>query len=284
MPHAKQKAAAQLRAAFTDEHEDTAFAGVARNGGLGLDECTDGQAQLRALLALGLLNNGAIQAAPGAWWMASLSVYSITVSPRWNRLVLITNVPDNVARYFVPTTQCGMGLPGLEISTYSEYAWSSVYVLHHRPTGADIEITARTIPRREDSHRRSPLPAARAVAVESRQADVPRMSPDARTLLAGLTARFAALDPRRQWAVGNFHFDPWERGLVKEPILGISRRLWGSGDEWELVWDGYPAPADLAAALTDEVAGVPGAVAVQHRRSIMIHLGSAVLELRSWES
>jgi hypothetical protein len=267
MPNSGQKAAARTRATYTGERVEAAFAGVGRSGGLGLDECTDSQAEMRAWLVLGLMNQGAIEAAPGAWALARITTYSITVSPRWNRLVLITDVPDNVARSLVPSVPGETGMPGLEITGYSEYRSSSVYVFHHHPTGADIELTPRLIPHPADSRVQSALPEPRAASVENPRADIPEMTSDARKLLAGLAVRFALRQPR-------LAYDVW----------GSPSRLWGSGDDWELVWHGHPSLVDLTVALTDEVAGIPGAVAVRHRKAVEIRMGSATLELRRWEA
>ncbi|MFI1280210.1 hypothetical protein ACH4U5_05505 [Streptomyces sp. NPDC020858] len=91
---------------------------------------------------------------------------------------------------------------------------------------------------------------------------VPAMTGDARRLLAGLVTRYTLEDPAGQWAT-SWDGDPLDRpGDLREERLpfreGVQRRLWGTGDHWELQWTGYPYPEDLATALTDPTVGVSG--------------------------
>jgi hypothetical protein len=102
-------------------------------------------------------------------------------------------------------------------------------------------------------------------------------TPDARTLLAALVARFSAIDAHGQWAVGLWYRDPLHRPNSPERPDHMSRRLWGSGDEWEMRWNYHPRTEDISGALTDPVAGLRGAHVVRRGGDRVISYGSARL-------
>jgi hypothetical protein len=247
---------------------------------LGFDSPDPGQKQLRTLLALGIFNAGPLQHWPGAWGTASLTHYSLTVSPRHDDLVLITPTPCNVLRYLVPRGK-PVGVPGLRL----EEARADAFVLRHLVTGARMTVTDRPrLPAFEadfdEDHRVWTVQHDLTGPEREVLADVPAMTQEALVLLSGLTSRIGLSDPRRRWAVGNWFEDPLDRTLAWSRA---GRRLWGRGDWWELTWNGFPFHEDVAMALTDPQAGIAGARAVPARRGWDVRLGNAVLALRAVE-
>lgn len=265
--------AAGIRACYTDETFRAAMAGVASDGNLGLDACNPAQAELRALLALHLFNVGAASVFPGHSFVFALSWYRITVSPRYNDLVLITDEPYAVISYMVRQTQdVYFGeLPGLRVESFDKSA--SAFRLRHLPTGASITVTANEnghlawTTRSPAGHRSGRL-ANVDVPMSTCEKDVlsrlvQPTTPDARTLLAALVTRFSAVDAQGRWAIGLWYRDPLRRPNPPEPPDRISRRLWGQGEEWEMRWNYHPRIEDISGALTDPVAGLQGAHVVR---------------------
>ncbi|KMS82818.1 hypothetical protein ACZ91_56670 [Streptomyces regensis] len=281
MAHSSRRSAAAIRRAFSGEPRQAAARAVPRGcGHLGFDSHDPGQQRLRALLALGIFNAGRLQEWPGAWAMASLTHYDLTLSPRQDDLLLITPTPSNVLQYLVPRGQ-PVGLPGLRL----QEARADAFVLRHLVTGARMTVTDRPL-----------VPAFDGDFEEGRRvwtvqhdltgqehealADAPSMTDDALALLAGLMSRIGLCDPERRWALGYWFADPLDRTLAWSHV---GRRLWGHGDRWELTWNCFPFHWDVAMALTDPQAGIAGAQAVQGRRGWDVRLGNAVLALRTEE-
>ncbi|MEV7197752.1 hypothetical protein AB0N81_39070 [Streptomyces sp. NPDC093510] len=285
MPESQRKMAARTRSLYTGEGFDAAKAGIARDHSAGLDACAPGQRKLRALLALGLLNRGYDYSTPAGWHMATLSAYTITASPRFHRMVLITDVPHNVVDYLLPEPNGVGGLPGLRVEELRGYG---TYVMRHLPTNAQFVVTnnpsGKPAGARSESYVDFFTVDAPLTPDEREQlAGVPPMTEHAQCLLAGVFCRISARDPHRGWAIGNWFYDPLRRPgwLDNDRSLGEDRNLQGAGDSWELRWDSYPYPDDLAAAMTDSVIGIPGARTVSAHDNLAITLGSATLRLRS---
>jgi hypothetical protein len=207
MPGTGRKALAAIRAEYTREVPAQAEFGIARGGALGLDECTEEQQRLRALIALGVLNYGLTQAPPGRWGMLyRLPGYSIVFSPLWNRFVLIfpgEREPDKMVNYLVPGPDGSFGLPGLRICARRRNG--RTIVCRHLPTGALLEITSLKV--REPLSARESLPPdqLRDLTGHERQAlaELPPMTRDARRLLAALAVRLTTCDAHGRWAVGD---------------------------------------------------------------------------------
>ncbi|MFJ8919840.1 hypothetical protein ACIREK_10215 [Streptomyces sp. NPDC102415] len=287
MPESVKKSIARTRMGFTGEPKEGALAGIPRDGSLGLDACLPEQRTLRALLALGLFNRlGLGEARPPAWWgLHTLVAYDITASPRHNRLVLITDVPHNVAPYLLPGREGGSSLPGLRLE---EFRGCNTYIARHLPTGAQLVITGnrsgtwsaaqRPSPRWEFFPVNEPLTESERTQLEQ----VPNMDTDAMRLLAGLTTRIAAQDPQGRWAIGNWFSDPlrrpgWLNADGSEERYG--KQLWGSAHQWSFRWNGFPYAEDVAASLTAPQVGLPGATAQDAGDHLIVRLGRTVLSL-----
>ncbi|MCK7623533.1 hypothetical protein MUU72_10580 [Streptomyces sp. RS10V-4] len=284
MPASRRKAAAYTRALYTGEKLTAAQAGIARDHSMGLDACRPEQHEFRALLAFGYLNHGVDYDGPAGWHLSVLSSYTLTVSPRFERVVLITDVPHNVASRLLRGPNGGNGLPGLRVEEHRGYG---SYVMRHLPTGAQLVITnnpsgtpagARNEPYIDYLTADTPLTSAE----RDQLARVPSMTAEARRLLASVFCRITANDPHGGWAIGNWFYDPLQRpGWLDNPHRPGNRRLHGAGDSWELQWEADPHPDDLAAAMTDPIIGIPGAKIVSAAGQLTITLGDATLRLRS---
>lgn len=260
---------ARLRAAYTGERLAEARAGIAAEPGLGLDSCDQGQAHLRALLALGMFNGSEdMPTGPlGSSNVAGLVTYTITVSPRHDHLVLITNAPGNIARRLVPTNPATTGVPGMRLERTYRHRTA---LLRHLPTEAALvvtsrrDLTAHTLHEQvQDScnseYGRMTIADKLTGWERERLAAIPALGRDATRMLAALTVRLNLADPDRRWAVGSFFWDPLSR--VAEPgyDLRVSRgprSLTGERDLWRLAWQSFPYRDDLVAALTDPVIGM----------------------------
>jgi hypothetical protein len=287
MFNSTRHAVAEIRACYTDETLRSALAGVAPDGSLGLDACSPAQAELRALLALHLFNVGAASMFPGHSFVFALSWYRITVSPRYHDLVLITDEPDNVISYMVRQAQDAYfgELPGLRVESFDESV--SGIRLRHLPTGASITVTAdenghlgrtTTYPAEYRSGRFATLHVPMSTAEKDvLNRLVQPTTPDVRTLLAALVARFSAVDAQGQWAIGLWYQDPLRRPNSLERPDRMSRRLWGNGEEWEMRWNYHPRIEDISGALTDPVAGLQGAHVIRRGGDHVISFGSARL-------
>ncbi|GDY52234.1 hypothetical protein SVIO_028570 [Streptomyces violaceusniger] len=198
MSNSMKKRTAHARKAYSGEVYEAALAGIPNDRTHGLDSCTPGQRKMNALLALGLFNRGEQGAPPAKWMLSTLTWYTITVSPRWNHLVFITDAPDNVTRYLVPHGDSTPRLPGMRLRAIHDYR---TYALEHVPTGARLVVSSRsdgkTHGERESSHFDFRTLDDPLDPVEERQlADVPPMGDAAQTLLAGMAVRMSMTDPR----------------------------------------------------------------------------------------
>lgn len=286
MPESVKKAIARTRVGFTGEPEEGAFAGVPRDGSLGLDTCLSEQRTLRALLALGLFNRLGLGEArpPARWGLHTLVAYDITASPRYNRLVLITDVPHNVAPYLLPSRDGGSSLPGLRLE---EFLGRRTYVARHLPTGAQLVVTGnpsgtwgaprRPSPRWDFYSVDKPLTTSEQTQLD----EVPGMGADAECLLAGLATRVATQDPQGRWAIGNWFSDPLQRSgwLNDGSEERYGKQLWGSADRWTFRWNGFPYVEDVATSLTAPQVGIPGATMHDAGDRVEVRLGVATLSL-----
>ncbi|MFI0789583.1 hypothetical protein ACH4Q6_28745 [Streptomyces lydicus] len=285
MPESQRKMAARIRSLYTGERFAAAKAGIARDNSPGLDACLSQQRELRALLALGLLNRGLDYSTPAGWHMATLSAYTITASPRFERMVLITDVPHNVVGWLLPAPNGAGGLPGLRVEEHRGYG---TYVMRHVPTNAQLVVTNNPSGTPTGSRSESyvdffTVDTPLTPSEREQLARVPSMTENAQRLLAGVFCRISARDPHGGWAIGNWFYDPLRRPgwLDSDRRPGRDRKLHGADDSWDLEWDPYPYPDDLAAAMTDPVLGVPGARAISAVGELTITLGGATLRLRS---
>ena len=283
MPNSVKKRAAHMRKAYSGEIYEAALAGISNDHAHGLDSCVPGQRKMNALLALGLFNRGEDGAPPAKWLLSTLTWYTITVSPRWNQLVFISDAPDNVTRYLVPHGDSTPRLPGMRLRAMYDYR---TYALEHVPTGAQLVVTSRLDGKlqgvREVSHFDFRTLDDPLDSVEERQlADIPPMCDAAQTLLAGMAARMSMADPKGRWATGNWYWDPLRRddGRGRDGDSDPQRKLWGAEDEWEAQWTGLPYPGDVAAALTDPMVGISGARLAKTKRVYHVDFGDSVLKI-----
>jgi hypothetical protein len=286
MPESVKKAIARTRVGFTSEPEEGAFAGVPRDGSLGLDTCLSEQRTLRALLALGLFNRLGLGEArpPAQWGLHTLVAYDITASPRYNRLVLITDVPHNVAPYLLPSSDGGSSLPGLRLE---EFRGRRTYLARHLPTGAQVVITGNPSGTWGSSRRPSPgrdfysVDKPLTPSEQTQLDEVPGMGADAECLLAGLATRIATQDPQGRWAIGNWFSDPLRRSgwLNDGSEERYGKQLWGSADRWAFRWNGFPYVEDVAASLTAPQVGIPGATMHDAGDCLEVRLRAATLSL-----
>ena len=285
MPASRRNTLARIRAAYTGEPIAAAKPGIARDKSIGLDACSSEQKQLRALLALGFLNCWPRPSADAGSSLFVLNCYTITVSPRFERLVLLTQAPSNI----VGRLTCSAGLPGLRMQERRGY---TTYVLRHLPTDAELIVTSKAsgMPTGKDRTSTDPFPTPDipVTATEQEQlASIPSMTQHAQTLLAGIFCRLDARDPRRQWAIGHWYVDPLRRSNVAQPrrrtFGGRPPVLRGQDNQWTLQWEGYPYPADLAAALTDPVCGVRGTRIVTNGERSGVGLGATFLYLAGFD-
>lgn len=288
----------ELRAQYTGESVEAAGLAI-RDGlhGLGLDHCSAGQRSLRVLLALALFNGNVYTGPTARWNYAAVASYDPVMSPRRHQLVMVaTRAPENVATRLLPTTGSDShGVPGLRYEgTCLCHEHDSVR-LRHLPTGARLTITDDSTGCRRGGNRRlrpgdDHLMVDHDLTAPERRAlaEVPPISDDAATLLAGLVTRYNLIDRRKRWAT-SLSWDPLERPELEhrnEPDVlrdGAVRQLWGTGNSWELRWTGYPEPKDLAQALTHPEAGIKGARATHQDGAYLIRFGTASLDLREWE-
>lgn len=286
MPSSLRRRAAQIRRRYTGEKDTAARAGVGRDGSHGLDECSPAQAQLRSLIALGFLNSTHSDL---GWSLSVLSAYTTTVSPRYDRLVLVADAPTNVAEHLVPNDRGNPGLPGLRHDLYlfnerAEDDYNITHVLRHLPTGGRIVVTDHPAGKvtgepRETVRTRLMLP----VDVQLRPAEeallraAPPMSASTRTLLAAVFCRRSTRDPAGGWALGSWFYDPLNR--TDRGAASGDRRLTGTGDTWELRWTGYPYLVDVIACLTDPAIGLAGLTVTRDQAGIAVHFETASLRL-----
>ncbi|MDP9863473.1 hypothetical protein J2S55_002739 [Streptosporangium brasiliense] len=281
MPESTRKSLARRRAQFTGECLDAARQGIGRGKTLGLDECTPTQQQFRALFALGFFNTSRTESTAAKWGIHYLSAYTITISPRWDRFVLIAEAPDNVTNYVARSQSSLSWFPGIRLE--ARYGYGS-FVLRHLPTQTNLVITdnrsGKTLGKEGTCTRRSWIDLPLDDRDEDLLAGIPRWSRDAQKLLAGLAARISLRDPDGKWAIGQCFWDPLQRRKFDDRPRGDDRRLVGEGDSWTLEWDGYPYQDDLFAALTHPESGISGVGFEIHENVCKIFLGSASLTIR----
>lgn len=287
MPKSTTKNVARARVRYLGEPLKAAKAGVPRDDTLGVDTCTAGQQRLRALIALGLFNRDYLRPdhEPAAWGLHTLVAYDIFPSPRYDRLVLITDVPHNVAPYLLPSRLGGASLPGLRLEGF---VGGSTYITRHLPTGAELVVTGNPSgtwggkqsrsPRRESFYTvDKPL-----TSWEQERLDrLPAMSHDVMQLLAGLTSRIAARNPNNTWALGNWFSDPLARPFWGGDEGGdrYEKELTGTGSHWTLRWKGFPYAEDVAASLTEPPLSIPDATVLEAGGRPQVRLGKATLSL-----
>jgi hypothetical protein len=275
---------AKRRAQYMGEERAAAAAGVTADGRVGLDDCSPAQRALRALLAIHTFNSGSIGAPPCRRAVSVILCYSLTISPRFDDLVIFADAPSNVVDRLICSST--LGLPGLRFQARQDVG---THRLVHLPTGATMTITRhreRDIPPRRgglDDAAASRRGMGLAEAERTDLAAVPPASDAMQTLLAGLFVRLASRSPSRDWAIGNWSYDPLNRPRLPW-TLDDKRRLWGANNRWELCWEGYPYAADIVASLTDPFAGIPGAtIADAKDPHYTITLGKARMALTPWK-
>ncbi|MGY1984137.1 hypothetical protein [Nocardia gipuzkoensis] len=245
------------------------------------------QRRLRALLALSLLNTPDVprevvesdDAHVLRWRNASrLMADRFIFSPRCDDLVVLSRMPGHLA-------QKVRNFPGIRRHDV-DFDHSSLE-LSHIPTGSSLSFQYSLGRHRHTCDKYvllgkfDNIPTDRDLTEDEEQtlAALPPITPDAETLLAGLTARLWISSPPEGWAVSALVDDPLrrERYDVDDFVY-----LWGHGADWVLRWGGWhPVPAsDVATALTHPLVGIVGAAAAQSRPdSAKVTLGRATLHL-----
>jgi hypothetical protein len=281
---------AKQRASYTGETVHSAARGVTATSH-GLDDCSPAQRDLRAMLALYLFNAGSIGAPPAWRHLHILTAYDLTISPRFDDLVIFTHAPDNVTCYLV--SRAGrLAMPGMRLDARPN---GGTFRLLHLPTGGRITITSRTettLDRPDNgstvdgwSTRDWMTPAVPLSTGERTElAAIPDRSPDMARLLAAIMVRISTADPQRRWALGTWNWDPLRRDQNTVHRGDAIRRLWGAADDWGMRWDPYPYHADVIASLTDSVIGLDGVRVVDEAPNYWIESGTARLEIGSWST
>ncbi|MEV7617016.1 hypothetical protein [Streptomyces sp. NPDC089799] len=277
MPHTQHRALARERAFFTGETPATAAAETTRSGSLGIDDCSPAQRRLRALLALAVFNTGPLSAGLWTTSLADLSAYTVVMSPRRDKLVLISNAPDNIATRLLPRddkqTLC---LPGMRLLRLAEHGAAML----HLPTGAVVLATSRRDGTLDDladerhSHWTTDHPMTDRESILL--ASLPHLTADTETLLAAVFVRMWMRSA--DWDLAGW-FCPAASRNDDERALRHYRRLDGAGDHWSLTWTSWPHPDDLVAALTHPAAGLASVTVVRHPGYYEAHYGTASLRL-----
>lgn len=289
-----RRTSALLRSSFTGENIVAARAGTARDGSPGLDRCTDRQRRLRARLALGLFNDYDKTYGDNTWSCSAVRTYSITLSPRFDSLVIITDCPVNVAGRMASEGP-DIRVPGFRFNPEKECSMDAVHMLDIT-SGAELILTRRVTGRvkpgganvwsRWAEHHFADLELPlKASADEQAALDrIPAMTPAIETLLAALAVRLDARDPDGRWAMGYWFWDPLQREGYDAfgPRSDPGSLLQGYGDRWELRWSEHPYVEDVALMLTHPIIGVPGCQASEVDGGFDIRLDGSVLALRSW--
>ncbi|QIQ03998.1 hypothetical protein [Streptomyces liangshanensis] len=287
MPHTTAKTASLVRAGFTGEVPATALPGIDRSGGLGLDQCTPEQTELRALLALACFNHGTLTAPRLRWRVGQIGAYDPVVSPRFDHLVLIVDACDNVALRLVGSST-DPHIAGMRVE---ERLGHHLWRLRHLPSGAQMYVSERNAfsssqrraQRLPNLRRRLSVEEPLTADEQDRLAAVPRISPSMKRLLAGIWVRMSLRDPDGSFDLGGWCTDPLRR-TVERARRAPSSRLWGHEERWDLEWRGYPFPTDLIAALTHPAAGIEGVTVDRtSTHSWLVRLGDAELHLHDEE-
>ncbi|GIE35456.1 hypothetical protein Ait01nite_085010 [Actinoplanes italicus] len=289
--------ATRFRAERTGEDPVTARQGVHRHG-LGLDECTPAQHSLRTLLGQHLFNGGDKSALPYRSMVHVLTSYTLLMSPRYDRLVVITDAAPNVVGYLVPNGQArrpgpSSFIPGLRLEqvTGAHHADGPDYHLIHLPTGARMIVTEQTRTHFENrpSHgSRCPFgyewwTSDVPVTAEEHDQVMDLVPPPAgvAAIVNALVVRMRARDPHHRWAMGNWWNDPLQRPGRPCDFHESSRRLMPGGRHWLLEWCGYPYASDVAAMLCEPRFGLPGAEVTPGSGHFTITLGGDALRVRN---
>jgi hypothetical protein len=288
MSNSLRSARARVRAAYTGEHIVAARQGVGRNGDLGLDRCSIPQQRLRTLLATHLFNAGDTGVLVGTSIVSTLTHYTLTMSPRFDDLVVVAECPTNVPNGVGKDTA---ELPGLRLSHLDD---NETYRLVHLPTGARMTVTGRRRTLFDDTCFASYSRASRDgrrwwtpdVPLTPTERDSLRFNPvppdGVAQILRALVTRLSARDVSGRWAIGYWFYDPLRRPKATGfNDYRLRRRLIGAGPHWHLQWNGYPYPKDVAAMLLDTTAGLPGIKATGTGRYFDLVLGGETLRIQS---
>lgn len=217
----------------------------------------------------------------------TITAYNLNISPRHNELVIFTNASDNVTNWLVPQSNSGLGLPGMRLQSQPN---GSTYRLVHLPTGARLTVTSRDEGSMGFSDGEEWSSRARFVVdvpvsrkEQTSLASIPPMSEDMTRILAALVVRICTKHPRNRWALGTWAWDPLNRSPRPEcSSSNTLRSLWGANNDWELRWEGYPFPDDVAASFTDPVIGLDGVEVTGIDPVYDIALNDAVVHIRHW--
>ncbi|GIJ13036.1 hypothetical protein ACFFMR_25990 [Micromonospora andamanensis] len=274
-----RRSGARIRRCYTRELLPTAMQGISRDGRLGLDECTPEQLKLRVLLALHLFNMGDVSALhTTSGTVGILSNYTITVSPRYDDLVMITDVPGNITNYLAPK-ESSAAIPGVRMLGID----SNEFRMVHLPTGARLRVTRDPGCHLGDpyEHRRAWWAPDKAMTPQEIDsiATMPVPTPDAAAMIAALVTRFNCVDPEKNWS-GSWYSDPLERSSPKSSHESDRRQLTGGGSQWLLRWNGYPLAYDLAQMICDPVFGLSDTVSHEGAAGIDLRRGGSTLRLR----
>ncbi|MFJ3408312.1 hypothetical protein [Promicromonospora sp. NPDC090134] len=190
----------------------------------------------------------------------------------------------------VPNRQGNDGLPGLRLErTLSRdtghYDLTIGHILRHLPSGGQIVVTndahARIIGKDDQlQHERRIAPYDLPVLPHEHDLlrGTPRMSSDARVLLAAVICRLSTREPSGGWALGNRHDTPSRHW--RAPFVDDTQTLTGEGDHWVLRWSGYPPMSDLVRALTDPTIGLAETTVTRDQKAAVLQFGTASLHLQ----
>lgn len=289
MSRSVQSSTAESRAQYTGETPQAAQYGVARNGDFGIDICTDEQRIMRSQLAFHLFNAGHLSVLSPGSDVARLACYDITISPRNDSLVIVTDTPENVIEcFFYPR----LAFPGLRLEQSFEWEEGRPgpdrplrrrYETLHLPTNARLIVTNHTKTRRVTGtpvHWRNSYTAIDVPLTEDerdRLELIPPMAIGIQRMLAALMARFTAAAPDGSWATGTWYSAP--RGREGDGYI-VSRRLTGAEKFWSLQWTHFPTVNDVIAMLGDPHFGLPGLRVTRQSTWADLHLDGARLRIQ----
>jgi hypothetical protein len=283
-PTKNQRAA--VRAAYTGESLPAARCGLGADGSTGLDHCSEPQRQLRALLALHVFNAGRRGMEPPVnTRISTITCYRMTLSPRFDDLVIFTDSPDNLTGYFV-RDRPHRGLPGMRLEAHN----GRTFRLRHLPTDARLTITSRGEGDwRADCRGQQDWTriwcGTDVPMTETEQENLnalPPISADAARLMSALLVRMTVADRNGGWAVGTWDWDPLDRPILDSQLwLRTERQLWGSSDWWELRWSGYPFAFDVGASILDPTIGLPDVILQRNGATYTASLGKATIRLHA---
>ncbi|MGW6699777.1 hypothetical protein [Nocardia sp. NPDC055049] len=254
-----------------------------------LDRSTGAQRRMRAQLAIYLLNStvSEIDARSEARlrWHDSfgLLVNWLIFSPRYNELVLMTDMPGHLAGKICD-------FPGIRVDRID--GSRGAITLRHIPTAGRLTFQYLPAPRRRSWRHGGEYGEVclsqqlhqfeKAEMLTSREASamdaLPVVHPDAEVLLAAVTSRLSLSCRAEGWSVDAL---VW-RSTAKVPdSVWIDPHIhcWGTATDWVLRWGGsYARPAsDIAQALTHPVVGLAGAWAEIGVDRSIVYFGEASL-------